>query len=65
MPTFVDKDCFFNFFTKEELLFYKDEKDIISQINKFNNPKQIYKIGKKVKKDFDLFNNLIISDLLK
>ena len=36
MPTFVDKRlCFSDFFTKEELLFYKDEKDIIRQINIF------------------------------
>ena len=57
---------FFRFFTKEELLFYKDEKDIIRQINNLlNNPKKIYQIGKKGKKKyFKLFNNLIISDFI-
>ncbi len=67
MPTFVDRRlCFSDFFTKEELLFYKDEKDIIRQINNLiKNPKKIYQIGKKGKKKyFELFNNLIISDFI-
>ena len=67
MPTFVDKRLLFSdFFTKEELLFYKNEKDIISQINSLlSNPKQIYQIAKKGKKKyFELFNNLIISDFI-
>ena len=67
MPTFVDERlCFSDFFTKEELLFYKNEKDIIDQINNLlKNPKQIYQIGKKGKKKyFELFNNSIISDFI-
>ena len=67
MPTFVDKRLrFSDFFTKEELLFYKNEKDIIKQIKYLLNiPKKIYQIGKKGKKKyFSLFNNLIISDFI-
>ena len=67
MPTFVDKKLkFSDFFNKNELLFYKDEKDIIKQIsNLLKNPEKIYKIGKNGKKKyFRLFNNIIVSDYI-
>ena len=67
MPTFVDKRLkFSDFFNRGELLFYKDEKDIIKQIKDLlKNPKKIYSIGKNGKKKyFKLFNNSIISDFI-
>ncbi len=67
MPTFVDKKLkFSDFFKKDELLFYKNEKDIINQINNLTkNPKKIFNIGKKGKKKyFKLFENIIISDFI-
>ena len=67
MPTFVDKRLkFSNFFKKDELLFYKNEKDIIKQINTLlKNPKKILNIGLKGKKKyFKLFENVIISDFI-
>ena len=67
MPTFVDKRLkFSDFFKKDELLFYKNEKDIIKQINTLlKNPKKILNIGIKGKKKyFKLFENVIISDFM-
>ena len=67
MPTFVDKRLkFSDFFKKNELLFYKNEKDIIKQVNNLlKNPKKIFNIGKKGKiKYFKLFANIIISDFI-
>ena len=67
MPTFVDKRLkFSDFFKKNELIFYKNEKDIINQINSLlENPKKIFNIGKKGKiKYFKLFKNTIISDFI-
>ncbi len=67
MPTFVDKDLkFSDFFNKNELLFYENEKDIIRQISLLiKNPKKIYNIGKNGKKKyFRLFKNTIISDFI-
>ena len=67
MPTFVDKKLnLSDFFSKNELLFYENEKDIINQIlNLKKNPKKIFNIGKNGKKKyFKLFNNTIIANYI-
>ena len=63
--TFIDEKVKFqDFFNKNEMLFYKNEKDLCEQINdiKYNSEKinQISKNGKK--RYFEIFNNLIVSD---
>ena len=67
MPTCVDKQLkFSDFFNSREMIFYKNEKDLIKKIKVLLlNPKKIYDIGKRGKeKYFKLFNNLIISDYI-
>jgi glycosyltransferase involved in cell wall biosynthesis len=67
MPTCVDERInFSNFFNNREMIFYRDEKDLIKKIKLLLlNPKKIYDIGKRGKqKYFKLFNNLIISDYI-
>ena len=67
MPTCVDARIkFSHFFTNKEMIFYRDEKDLIKKIKELLlNPKKIYDIGKRGKqKYFKLFNNLIISDYI-
>lgn len=63
--TFIDEKVKFqDFFNKNEMLFYKNEKDLCEQINdiKYNSEK-INKISKNGKKRyFEIFNNSIVSD---
>ena len=63
--TFIDeKTKFHDFFSKNEMLFYKNEKDLSEQINNIKNDiNRINKISANGKKRyFEIFNNLIISD---
>ena len=63
--TFIDeKTKFDDFFSKNEMLFYKNEKDLSEQINDIKNDiNRINKISAKGKKKyFEIFNNLIVSD---
>ena len=67
MPTFVDKKLHLSdFFSRNELLFYENEKDIINQISNLKkNPKKIFNIIKNGKKKyFKLFNNTIIANYI-
>ena len=67
MPICVDEKLqFSNFFNNKEMIFYKDEKDLIKKLKVLlNTPKKIASIGKRGKqKYFKLFNNLIISDYI-
>ena len=63
--TFIDeKTKYHDFFSKKEMLFYKNEKDLSEQINDIKNDiNRINKISANGKKRyFEIFNNLIISD---
>ena len=63
--TFIDeKTKFHDFFSKNEMLFYKNEKDLSEQINNIKDDiNRINKISANGKKRyFEIFNNLIISD---
>ena len=63
--TFIDeKTKFHDFFSKNEMLFYKNEKDLSDQINNIKNDiSKINKISANGKKRyFEIFNNLIVSD---
>ena len=63
--TFINhKVKFQELFSNDEMLFYKNENDLIDQINDIKNDmNRINKISKKGKeKYFRIFNNLIISD---
>ena len=53
MPTFVDKKLHLSdFFSKNELLFYENEKDIINQISNLKKiPKKFIILVKMVKKN--------------
>ncbi len=65
--TFInEKVKFQEFFTNKEMVFYKDEKDLISKIlNLKDDIKTINKISKKGReKYFKIFNNLIVSDYI-
>ena len=67
MPTCVDEKIkFSDFFNDNEMIFYKNETDLMKKIKVLLlNPKKIYNIGKRGKqKYFKLFNNLIISDYI-
>ena len=67
MPTCIDERIkFSHFFNNREMIFYKNEKDLINKIKVLLlNPKKIYDIGKRGKqKYFKLFNNLIVSDYI-
>jgi glycosyltransferase involved in cell wall biosynthesis len=63
--TFIDEKVKFqDFFSKNEMLFYKNEKDLCEQINDIkNNSEKINEISKNGKKRyFEIFNNSIVSD---
>ena len=63
--TFInDKVKFQNLFSNNEMVFYKDEKDLINKINYLKNDiHTINKISKNGKRRyFEIFNNLIVSD---
>ena len=63
--TFIDeKTKFHDFFSKNEMLFYRNEKDLSEQINNIKDDiNRINKISANGKKRyFEIFNNLIISD---
>jgi len=67
MPICVDEKLqFSNFFNKKEMIFYKDEKDLIKKLKVLlNTPNKISAIGRRGKqKYFKLFNNLIIGDYI-
>jgi glycosyltransferase involved in cell wall biosynthesis len=63
--TFInDKVKFQNLFSNNEMVFYKNEKDLINKINYLKNDiHTINKISKNGKRRyFEIFNNLIVSD---
>ena len=67
MPTCIDERIkFSDFFNDKEMVFYKNEEDLIKKIKVLLlKPKKIYDIGKRGKqKYYKLFNNLIISDYI-
>ena len=65
--TFIDEKTYLSdFFTKNEIIFYKDSEDLSYKINKY---KKDVKAGKKIarlakKKYFKYFNSTIISDYI-
>ena len=61
-----EKVKYSDFFTKNEMLFYKNEKDLIAKILKIkNNKKLLIKIAKNGKKKyFKLFSNIYVSQYL-
>ena len=62
--TFIDEKVGYqDFFSRNEMLFYKDINDLCNQIQDIkNNLEKINQISKKGKKKyFDIFNNLIVS----
>ena len=63
--TFIDEKVKFkNLFSNQEMIFYKNEKDLIEKINylkkDINKINRISKNGKK--RYFEIFNNYIVSD---
>ena len=63
--TFIDERVHYkDFFSENEMLFYKNENDLINQINEIkNNIKRINQISKNGKrKYFELFNNKLVSE---
>ena len=63
--TFIDERVRYkDFFNENEMLFYKNENDLINQINEIkNNIKRINQISKNGKrKYFELFNNKLVSE---
>ena len=65
--TFIDqKTCFKDFFSKDEIIFYKDLNDLSYKLNKY---KKDYKIAKKIAKNgrnayLKRFNSMIVSDFI-
>ena len=65
--TFIDqKTCFNDFFSKDEIIFYKDLNDLSYKLNKY---KKDYKIAKKIAKNgrnayLKRFNSMIVSDFI-
>tara|TARA_B100000575_G_C22979744_1_gene565384 strand:- start:621 stop:956 length:336 start_codon:yes stop_codon:yes gene_type:complete len=65
--TFIDKKTYLSdFFSNEEMIFYKDIEDLSYKINKY---KKDIKIGKKIarsgkKKYFKYFNSSTVSDYI-
>ena len=65
--TAIDKNIkFSDFFNKNEVLFYRDAKDLIKKIIEIKDkPKVIKRMAKKGKlKYFKLFSNVIVSQFL-
>ena len=65
--TFVDeKTCFGDFFTKDQLIFYKDLEDLSYKINKYkkdhNSRKRIAKKGKEFY--IKQFNSTLVADFI-
>ena len=62
--TFIDEKIkYHDFFRKNEMLFYKNEKDLYQNNDIKNDILKINKISKNGKKKyFEIFNNLIVSD---
>jgi len=65
--TFIDKKTMYgDFFSSDEMGFYKDVPDLLNQMDKLNgNFNKINKISKNGKKKyFSIFNNTIISEYI-
>ena len=65
--TFIDKKVeYSNFFSSDEMGFYKDIDDLLNQMDKLcGNIVKINKISRNGKKRyFDIFNNSLISDYI-
>ena len=63
--TFIDERVSYkDFFNENEMLFYRNENDLINKINEIkNNIKRINQISKNGKrKYFELFNNKLVSE---
>ena len=65
--TFIDqKTCFNDFFSKDEIIFYKDLDDLSYKLNKY---KKDYKVAKKIAKNgrnayLKKFNSMIVADFI-
>jgi hypothetical protein len=67
IPTLIDEKVkFSDFFTKNEMIFYKDISDLIDKVNYFkNNEKKRIQLGLNGKKKyFKIFNNRIVADYI-
>jgi len=65
--TFIDKKTRYqDFFSNDEMGFYKDSDDLLNQLEKLNgNINKINKISKNGKKKyFSIFNNIIVTDYI-
>ena len=67
MPTLIDEKVQFNdFFTSNEMIFYKDAQDLIDKVNFYKKNERLRaKIGMNGKKKyFKIFNNRIVGDYI-
>ena len=62
----TDKIGWQDFFNKDEMIFYKNEKDLVKKILFYkNNPIKLKRLAKNGKKKyFKIFNNKIITDFI-